>query len=110
MGPKFPWEPGMFGFAGTVLRLSRQDYYLYLFGSHILPLGSWPLSSSYAAFYFCRKWLSDLGGAGKGVVTQVPDFTAFHVWISRGYEVRPEFCTFAPCISVLLQVYPVFPV
>ncbi|KAF3517452.1 hypothetical protein DY000_02060116 [Brassica cretica] len=30
------------------------------------------------------------------VLTQVPDFTAFHVWISRGYEVRPEFCTFAP--------------
>ncbi|KAF3522629.1 hypothetical protein F2Q69_00047594 [Brassica cretica] len=36
--------------------------------------------------YTSLKWLSDLGGAGKGVVTQVPDFTAFHVWISRGYE------------------------
>ncbi|KAF2547617.1 hypothetical protein F2Q70_00021537 [Brassica cretica] len=86
MDPEFSWEARIFGFAGTVLRLPRQDYYWYLFGSRILPLGSWQLSSSYAAFYFCRKSLSDLGGAGKGVMTQVPDFAAFHVWIRRDYE------------------------
>ena len=79
MDPEFPWEPKIFGFAGTVLRLPRQDYYRYLFGSRILPVGSCQLSSSYAAFYFCRKSLFDLGGAGMGVVTQVSDFAAFHV-------------------------------
>ncbi|KAF3547502.1 hypothetical protein DY000_02008189 [Brassica cretica] len=41
--------------SGTVLRLPRQDYSRYLFGFLILPLGSWPLSSSYDVFYFCRK-------------------------------------------------------
>ncbi|KAF2582196.1 hypothetical protein F2Q68_00005846 [Brassica cretica] len=50
----------------------RQDYYRYMFGFHILPLGSWPLSSSYAVFYFCRKSLTGLEGAGMGVMTQVP--------------------------------------
>ncbi|KAF3564907.1 hypothetical protein DY000_02015610 [Brassica cretica] len=49
---------------GTVLRLPRQDYYRYLFGFRILPLGSWPLSSSYVVFYFCRKSLTGLEGAG----------------------------------------------
>ncbi|KAF2534791.1 hypothetical protein F2Q70_00029560 [Brassica cretica] len=49
---------------GTVLCLSRQGYYRYLFGFHILPLRSWPLSSSYAVFYFCRKSLTGLEGAG----------------------------------------------
>ena len=68
-GPEVPWEPGIFVFAGTVLRLPRQDYYRYLFGFCILPLGSWPLSSSYVVFYFCRKSLTGLEGAGVGVVT-----------------------------------------
>ncbi|KAF3508395.1 hypothetical protein F2Q69_00006046 [Brassica cretica] len=68
---------------GTVLRHPRQGYYRYLFGFHILPLGSWPLSSSYAVFYFCRKSLTGLEGAGVGVMTQVPGFAAFHVWRSR---------------------------
>ncbi|KAF3514518.1 hypothetical protein F2Q69_00006481 [Brassica cretica] len=77
------WEPGIFGFSGTVLGLPRHDYYRYLFGSRIMPLGSWPLSSSYAALCFCRKPLLNLGGAGVGVVTQVPDFTAFQVWRTR---------------------------
>ena len=61
-GPGVPVGTGMFGFAGIVLRLPRQDYYRYLFGSCILPIGSCPLSSSYAACCFCRKPLSDLGG------------------------------------------------
>ncbi|KAF2572470.1 hypothetical protein F2Q70_00002765 [Brassica cretica] len=64
-------------FARTVLRLSRQDYYRYLFGFRILPLGSWPLSSSYAVFYFCRKSLTCLEGAGVGVMTQVPGLRCF---------------------------------
>ena len=101
----------MFGFAGTVLCLPRQDYYQYQFVSGILPLGSWPLSSSYAACYFWRKPLSDLGGAGgdlPGVVIQAPDFATFHVWISRDFNVLSDFCTFAPCMSVLLQLYHVF--
>ncbi|KAF2613854.1 hypothetical protein F2Q70_00011209 [Brassica cretica] len=65
-------EPG-----GTVLRLPRQDYYWYLFGFCILPLGSWPLSSSYAVFYFCKKSLTGLEGAGVGVMTQVPGLRCF---------------------------------
>ncbi|KAF3567846.1 hypothetical protein DY000_02015628 [Brassica cretica] len=65
-------EPG-----GTVLRLPRKDYYRYLFGFRILPLGSWPLSSSYAVFYFCRKSLTGLEGAGVGVMTQVPGLLCF---------------------------------
>ncbi|WZZ34435.1 hypothetical protein YC2023_017836 [Brassica napus] len=69
---------------GTVLRLPRQDYYRYLFGFRIMPLGSWPLSSSYDVFYFCRKSLTCLERAGVGVVTQVLGFAAFHVRRSRG--------------------------
>ncbi|KAF2578826.1 hypothetical protein F2Q68_00004824 [Brassica cretica] len=76
--PETAWGP-----EGTVLRLPRQDYYRYLFGFCILPLGSWPLSSSYAVFYFCRKSLTGLEGAGMGVRSQVPSFAAFHVWRSR---------------------------
>ncbi|KAF3514156.1 hypothetical protein F2Q69_00006401 [Brassica cretica] len=68
---------------GTVLRLPRQDYSQYLLGFRIMPLGSWPLSSSYAVFYFCRMSLSGLEGAGLGVMTQVPGFAAFHIWRSR---------------------------
>ncbi|KAF3553792.1 hypothetical protein F2Q69_00012851 [Brassica cretica] len=79
---------------GTVLRLPRQDYYGYLFGFRILPLGSWPLSSSYVVFYFCRKSLTGLVGAGVGVMTQMPGFAAFHVWRSR--------ILIAPCISQYL--------
>ncbi|KAF3515059.1 hypothetical protein F2Q69_00006807 [Brassica cretica] len=67
----------------TVLRLPRQGYYRYLFGFRILPLGSWPLSTSYAVFYFCWKSPTGLEGAGVGVITQVPGFAAFHVWRSR---------------------------
>ena len=70
-------------FAGTVLRLPRQDYYWYLFGFRILPLGSWPLSISYVVFYFCRKSLTGLEGAGVSVMTQVQAYAAFHVWRSK---------------------------
>ncbi|KAF2539346.1 hypothetical protein F2Q68_00021172 [Brassica cretica] len=57
----FDWKPEAIGEpGGTVLRLPRQDYYRYLFGFRILPLGSWPLSSSYDVFYFCRKSLPGL--------------------------------------------------
>ncbi|KAF2615530.1 hypothetical protein F2Q70_00011690 [Brassica cretica] len=73
---------------GTVLRLPRQDYSRYLFGFRIMPLGSWPLSSSYAVFYFCRMSLSGLEGAGVGVMTQVPGFAPFHIWRSR----EPDGC------------------
>ncbi|WZZ27455.1 hypothetical protein YC2023_010856 [Brassica napus] len=45
------------------------------------------------------KSLTCLEGVGMGVMTQVPGFDSFHVWISRDYEVLPDFCTFAPCIS-----------
>ncbi|KAF3545830.1 hypothetical protein DY000_02006609 [Brassica cretica] len=68
---------------GTIVRLPRQNYSRYLFGFRIQPFGSWPLSSSYAVFYFCRKSLTGLEGAGVGVITQVPCFAAFHVWRSR---------------------------
>ncbi|KAF3538162.1 hypothetical protein F2Q69_00021697 [Brassica cretica] len=54
-------EPG-----GTVLPLPRQGYYRYLFGFRILPLGSRPLSSSYAVFYFCRKSLTGFRGCWCG--------------------------------------------
>ncbi|KAF2570817.1 hypothetical protein F2Q70_00004311 [Brassica cretica] len=88
----FDWNPEAIGEpGGTILRLPRQDNYRYLFGFRILPLGSWPLSSSYAIFYFCRKSLTCLEGAGVGVMTQVPGFAAFHVWRSR--------VLIAPCIS-----------
>ncbi|KAF3499192.1 hypothetical protein F2Q69_00042534 [Brassica cretica] len=72
----FDWNPEAIGEpGGTVLRLPRQDYNRYLFGFRILPLGSWPLSSSCAVFYFCRKSLTCLEGAGVGVMTQVPGFS-----------------------------------
>ena len=84
--PVWTWRsygnPEVFGFAGTVLSLPGQDYYRYLFGSRILPLGSWPLSSSYLASCFCKKPLTDFGGSFvdlPGVVIQAPDFIAFHV-------------------------------
>ncbi|KAF3552438.1 hypothetical protein DY000_02007859 [Brassica cretica] len=83
-GPGVPWEPEIFVFVGTVLRLPRQDYYRYLFGFRILPLGSWPLSSSYDVFYLCKKSLIGLEGASVGVMTQVLGFAAFHVWRNRG--------------------------
>ena len=92
-------NPEYLFFAGTVLRLPRQDYYQYLFGFRILPLESWPLSISYDVFNFCKMSLTGLEGAGLGVMTQVPGFAAFHIWISRDYEVLPDFCTFAPYIS-----------
>ncbi|KAF3501704.1 hypothetical protein F2Q69_00042173 [Brassica cretica] len=75
--PEFLENPECFVFAGTVLHLPRQDYYRYLFGFSILPLGSWPLSSSYVVFYFCRKSLTCLDGAGVGVMTQVPSLRCF---------------------------------
>ncbi|KAF3603620.1 hypothetical protein F2Q69_00037713 [Brassica cretica] len=72
----FDWNPEAIGEpGGTVLRLPRQGYYRYLFGFRILPPGSWPLSSSYVVFYFCRKSLTGLEGAGVGVMTQVPGYT-----------------------------------
>ncbi|KAF3536204.1 hypothetical protein F2Q69_00023033 [Brassica cretica] len=70
--PKTEWGP-----EGTVLCLPKQDYYRYLFGFRILPLGSWPRSSSYVVFYFCRKSLTGLEGAGVGVMTQVPGLRYF---------------------------------
>ncbi|WZZ88638.1 hypothetical protein YC2023_117217 [Brassica napus] len=54
-----------------------------MFVFRIVPLENWSLSSSYAVFYFCRKSLTSLEGAGMGVMTQVPGFAAFHVWRSR---------------------------
>ncbi|KAF3532921.1 hypothetical protein DY000_02040898 [Brassica cretica] len=84
LDPEVVWEPGGSSRPrGTVLRLPRQDYSRYLFGFRIMPLGSWPLSSSYVVFYFCRKSLTGLEGAGVGVMTQVPGFAAFHVWRSK---------------------------
>ncbi|KAF2544364.1 hypothetical protein F2Q68_00031132 [Brassica cretica] len=62
---------------GTILRLPRKGYYRYLFGFRILPLGSWPLSSSYDVFYFLRKSLTGLEGASVGVMTQVPGLRCF---------------------------------
>ncbi|KAF3548876.1 hypothetical protein DY000_02007353 [Brassica cretica] len=71
----------------TVLRLLRQDYYRYLFGSRILALGRWPLSSSYAALCFCRKPLSDLGWRWCGCrdpSARLYSFPrTFHMWYSR---------------------------
>ncbi|KAF3511678.1 hypothetical protein F2Q69_00005875 [Brassica cretica] len=83
-GPGGSFEPGGCSRPeGTIVRLPRQNYSRYLFGFRIQPFGSWPLSSSYAVFYFCRKSLTGLEGAGVGVITQVPCFAAFHVWRSR---------------------------
>ncbi|KAF3529965.1 hypothetical protein DY000_02039600 [Brassica cretica] len=63
----FDWNPEAIGEpGGTVLRLPRQDYYRYLFGFRILPLGSWPLSSSYDVFYFCTKSLTCFRGCWCG--------------------------------------------
>ncbi|KAF3531420.1 hypothetical protein DY000_02039529 [Brassica cretica] len=81
----FDWNPEAIGepkgssldFIRTVLRLPRQDYYRYLFGFCILPLRSWPLSSSCDVFYFCMKSLTCLEGAGVGVMTQVPGLCCF---------------------------------
>ncbi|KAF3600310.1 hypothetical protein F2Q69_00035701 [Brassica cretica] len=79
LDPKiFDWNPEAIGEpGGTVLRLPRQGYYRYLFGFRILPLGSWPLSSSYDVFYFLRKSLTGLEGASVGVMTQVPGLRCF---------------------------------
>ncbi|KAF3561805.1 hypothetical protein DY000_02014990 [Brassica cretica] len=104
LDPGVMWEP-----IETILRLPRQDYYWYLFGSRILPLGSSPLSSSYGACCFCRKPLSDLGGAGvdlPSVVTQAPDFTAFHVWISICLRRPiPALCLIPICFSVDVPLF-----
>ncbi|KAF2570179.1 hypothetical protein F2Q70_00004156 [Brassica cretica] len=70
--PETAWGP-----EGTVLRLPRQDYSRYLFGFSILSLGSRPLSSSYVVFYFCRKSLTGLEGAGVGFMTQMPGLRCF---------------------------------
>ncbi|KAF3565747.1 hypothetical protein DY000_02016268 [Brassica cretica] len=75
--PETAWGP-----EGTVLCLPRQDNYRYLFGFCIMSHGIWPLSSSYVVFYFYRKSLTGLEGAGMGVMTQVPGFAAFHIWRS----------------------------
>ena len=83
-------------FAEPVLRLPRKDYYRYLFGFRIMPLGSWPLSSSYDVFYFCRKSLTGLKGAGVGVVTQVPGLRCF-----PRLEKQDLDCSM--CFTVLLQ-------
>ncbi|KAF3512554.1 hypothetical protein F2Q69_00005600 [Brassica cretica] len=71
-------EPG-----GTVLRLPRQDYYWYLFGFCILPLGSWPLSSSYAVFYFCKKSLTGLEGAGVARSVLIQVLFTLVLWLPR---------------------------
>ena len=83
-------------FAWAVLRLPRQDYYRYLFGFRNLSLGSWPLSSSYIVFYFCRKSLTGLEGAGVGVMTQVPGLRCF-----PRLEKQDLDCSL--CFTVLLQ-------
>ncbi|KAF3607172.1 hypothetical protein DY000_02048444 [Brassica cretica] len=62
-----PWllDPEVFDRTRSLWTL-RRGHYRYLLGFRILPLGSWPLSSSRAARCFCRKPLSDLEGAGMG--------------------------------------------
>ncbi|KAF3496600.1 hypothetical protein DY000_02052438 [Brassica cretica] len=88
-----------------VLRLPRPGYYRYLFGFRIMPLGSWPLSSSYAVFYFCRKSLTGLEGAGVGVMTQVPSLRCFPRLEKQDLDCSLYFhSTFA------MSVYQVFPV
>ena len=49
-----------YGFAGTVFRLPRRDYYRYLLGFCILPLGSWSLSTSWCCMLSRQKPLSYL--------------------------------------------------
>ncbi|KAF2584777.1 hypothetical protein F2Q70_00035786 [Brassica cretica] len=45
------------------------------------------------------KTTTGLEGAGVGVMTQVPGFAAFHVWISRDYEtLRPLFSRASPWV------------
>ncbi|KAF3487363.1 hypothetical protein F2Q69_00052239 [Brassica cretica] len=74
-----------------------------MFGFRIPPLGNWPLSSSYAVFYFCRMSLTCLEGAGVGVMTQVPGFAAFHVWRSR-VLIAP--CACPPHLDYLIGSFP----
>ncbi|KAF2587049.1 hypothetical protein F2Q70_00036880 [Brassica cretica] len=93
----FDWIPEAIGEPkGTVLRLPRQGYYRYLFGFRILPLGSWPLSSSNVVFYFCRKSLTGLEGAGVGVMTQVSGLRGFPRLEKQNLD-----CSL--CFTVLLQ-------
>ncbi|KAF3559849.1 hypothetical protein F2Q69_00013399 [Brassica cretica] len=79
---------------GTVLCLPRQDYYRYLFGFRILPLGSWLLSSSYVVFYFCRKSLTGLEGAGVGTFHISTLGTPMRLRLHRGFRIgglwRPD--------------------
>ncbi|KAF3584709.1 hypothetical protein F2Q69_00028782 [Brassica cretica] len=63
---EFLGNPECFIFGRDRTPSPRQNYYRYLFGFRILPLGSWPLSSSYDVFYFGRKSLTGLEGAGVG--------------------------------------------
>ncbi|KAF3578849.1 hypothetical protein DY000_02032114 [Brassica cretica] len=79
--PETAWGP-----EGTVLRLPRQDYSRYLFGFRILPLGSWPLSSSYAVFYFCRKSLTSLEGDGVGTFHNGTLGTPMRLRLHRGFR------------------------
>ncbi|KAF3560736.1 hypothetical protein DY000_02014473 [Brassica cretica] len=84
------------GNLGTVLHLPRQGYYRYLFGFCILPLGSWPLSSSYVVFYSCRKSLTGLEVDGVGVMTQVPGLRCFP-------RLEKQDLDWSLCFIVLLQ-------
>ncbi|KAF2567087.1 hypothetical protein F2Q68_00025553 [Brassica cretica] len=94
--PEVPVRPrGLYlGPEGTVLCLPRQDYYRYLFGFRILPLGSWLLSSSYVVFYFCRKSLTGLEGAGVGTFHIGTLGTPMHLRLHRGFRIgglwRPD--------------------
>ncbi|KAF2548899.1 hypothetical protein F2Q70_00021511 [Brassica cretica] len=74
---EFLGNPECFIFGRDRTPPPRQNYYWCLFGFRILPLGSWPLSSSYDVFYFGRKSLTGLEGAGVGVMTQVPGLRCF---------------------------------
>ncbi|KAF3561676.1 hypothetical protein DY000_02014426 [Brassica cretica] len=94
-------------FAGTVLRLPRQVYYRYLFGFRILPLGSWPLSSSYAVFYFCRKSLTGLEGAGVGVMTQVPGLRCFPRLEKQDLDCFLYFTVLLQCVYTMCSLYRV---
>ncbi|KAF3579933.1 hypothetical protein DY000_02030782 [Brassica cretica] len=107
--PETAWGP-----EGTVFRLTRQDYYRYLFGFRILPLGSWPLSSYYVVFYFCRKSLTSLEGAGMGVMTQVPGFAAFHeprcalgcTWVLGSFDSTLRLAQTQSCFILIPIVAP----
>ena len=101
-GPGVPLGTRNICFRRDLLRLPRQDYYRNMFGFWILQLGSWPLSSSYVVFYFCRKSLTCWYGCNdpRSRLCCFPRRDKQRLWGAPGLL---HFCSMY--FTVLLQVY-----